>query len=376
MCLLAAAARASLRLLMRQVLVYGIGISLVFLPVAAGAWAAGAIPGFVHDILSFPSGNYARMRALPWPAPGLSLSSLPPLIVYVPFLTAAAGLYWLVSNKLNGREIDGRARLGIALLSMVLVFSLKGIVRVSFPHSVLAIVPALILLVYLVSRNLGTGLRMLSLAVFGVASLLIAANVLSWLRLEAQRDFGTLLPSQVVGGPAAAESSTECATQPELGLGIVDRDTADALCYIISHTRSGERIFIGAGRHDKVFANKITLYYFSDRRPATRWYHLEPGLQTDLEIQKSVVGDLVRNKVRLIALDSQFDDVNESNDSARSSNVCLLDRFIKSRYREVARFGSIKILNRREADIVPQRLPVPCKLPIVRERVEAAPAGA
>lgn len=363
LCLFAVDARASLRLLIRQALAYGVGISLAFLPVAVGAWAVGAIPGFAHDIVSFAPGNYARMRGLPWPAPGLSLSSLPPLIVYVPFLTVGLGLYWLIYNKITGGIIDGRARLGIGLLALVLVFSLKGVVRVSYIHSMLAIIPALVFLVYSVSRNLGAGFKMLSLAVLGLASLLIGANTLSSLRMEARRDFGMLLPSQVLGGAAAAPSTADCATLPELGLGIVDRDTYDASCYIASHTRPGDRIFVGAGRHDKIFAANVAIYYFSNRRPATHWYHLEPGLQTDLKIQRSMIADLIKNNVRLVALDGRYDDVAEPNDSAKSSDVCLLDRFIRGQYREVSRFGSVAILVRREASLDPQKLPVSCRIP-------------
>lgn len=370
LCLFAVDARASLRPLIRQVLLYGIGVSIVFLPVAVGAWAVGAIPGFVHDIISFPPGNYARMRALPWPAPSLSLGALPSQLVYVPFLTAALGLYWLILNKKNGRRIESGAKLAVVFLLIILLFSLKGVVRVSFIHAVLALMPALVFLVWLISRNPGTRLQMLSLAVFGFASLLIGANALLLLRVEAQRGFAMLLPSRILGSPAEAAGTTVCATPPELRLGIVDRDTSDALCYIGSHTRPGEPIFVGAGRHDKLFINNVAIYYLSNRRPATHWYHLEPGLQTTLEIQKTIVKDLVRNDVRLIALDSEYDDVEEPNESAKSSDVCLLDRFVASRYREVARFGSIAILTRRETGFVPDKLPISCRVPTAGGRLD------
>lgn len=162
---------------------------------------------------------------------------------------------------------------------------------------------------------------------------------------EARRGFDRLLPARVAGSEPVVLGAPRC-ERPRLGLGIVDDDTYRAACYIASRTNPDEYVFVGVGRHDKLFASNAALYFVSGRRPATRWYHLEPGLQTQSEIQQEMIEDLQEKKVRLIALDTRNDEVEEPNDSARSSGVTILDRYIKSNYAEVARFGDIILLAR------------------------------
>jgi len=350
LCLFYFYTRRSIRLLIRQIFTYGIGVSLVFIPIAISAWAIGAVPGFVHDIVSFPPDNYARMRGLPWPMPSFALSSLPPLISYIPLFTSILGLAWLVRFRGSPRamrDLDHRTKLGAALLIIMTFFIVKGYIRVSLIHSLLALIPAIVLLVFLVSRKKLGFIWVFSVAVLALAALLISLNAISVLRLEAGRGFQGLLPARIAGNAPAAMQRRRCDTPPTLGLGIVDDDTYLAACYIASHTSADEEIYVGAGRHDKLFVSNVALYYVSDRRPATHWYHLEPGLQTQADIQRRMIDDLIKSKVRLIAIDSRFDDVNEPNDSARSSGAHLLDNFIGNHYSNVARFGSITILARR-----------------------------
>ena len=351
LCLFCLDARQSFRLWAGKVTAYGIGVSLVFLPIAWSAWAVGAVPGFIHDIVSFPPGNYARMRALPWPVPGFSIYSLLPLISYVPFVAAALGVAWLVGTRAGSREkkpLDAATKLGAALLILVPFFILKGVVRVSFIHSILALVPTMLLIVFLSTRKEVAATSAPSRAVLALGSLLILLNAASVFRAEAQNGFQSLLPARLAGHAPAAMRGAPCATLPPLGPGIVDRDTYHAACYIASHSGPGEEIYVGAGRHDKLFLNNVALYYLSGRRPATHWYHLEPGLQTQPEIQQEIIEDLIKNNVRLIAIDTRFDDVKEPNDSATSSGARLLDQFIESHYVREALFGDIAILTRRQ----------------------------
>ena len=39
-----------------------------------------------------------------------------------------------------------------------------------------------------------------------------------------------------------------------------------------------------------MFAGNAALYFISNRQPATHWYHLEPGLQTQPEVQRETPG--------------------------------------------------------------------------------------
>ena len=324
-----------------QVVLYGLGVGIVFLPVAILAWASGALPGFIHDIVRFPPANYARMRGLPWPKPGLSGSSLLLLVCYVPFAAAALGASWLISCR--KRRLDAPGRMAAALLVMVTLFILKGVVRMSLVQSMLALVPAILLLVFLLARTEGRAVRAGSLAVLVFVLEVTALKALSIVASDRQAAFASLLPARIAGSVPAAIRGTRCAALPTLGLGVLDNATFRAACYIALHTRAGDRIYVGAGRHDKIFVNNVAPYFATDRQPGTRWYHLEPGLQTQAPIQREIIGELLANDVRLIAIDTRYDNANEPNDSAVSSGVHLLDRFLRSRFVKVAEFGGIEI---------------------------------
>lgn len=342
--------RRPIRLLVGQVIAYGLSVSVICVPVAIGAWAIGAAPGFVHDIVRFLPANYARMRGLPWPMPGLTLASLLQLICYLPFLAVAWGATLLARDKGFSREtssLDADRKLAVALLILTALFIFKGLVRMSLIHSMLAMVPAMLILVFMVGRKQGMTAWLGSLAVLAGALALISLNTLSTLRAEWRHGLGNLFLARVTGHIPAGMQRPNCATPPALGLGVVERDTYNAVCYITSHTTAGERIFVGAGRHDKLLASNIAIYYLSERQPATHWYELEPGLQTTAEIQQDIVRDLIGSDVRLIITDAQFDDVKEANNSSSSSGVYILDQFIQSHYRETSRFGKITILERR-----------------------------
>lgn len=329
---------------------YGLGVALFFLPVAVGGWAEGALPGFVHDIIWFAPTNYARMRGLPWPVPTTSISSLLPLIAYVPFLTTAVGLAWLVYRR---RSAAGPAiseypsRLATALLVLVALFCLKGVVRLSLIHSLLALVPAVLLLAYLLGQREPRAIRLSAASVLALTLPLLAVNAAAPLKWAASHRFDTWLAVRAIGRPVHPERSVGCPPLPTLGIGSVDTDTYAAACYIAAHTSPGDAIFVGAGRHDRLFVGNAAVYFASDRTPGTHWYHLEPGLQTRRDVQEEVARDLDATGVRYIAIERRYDINSEPNDSAKSTGVRVLDRFIAAKFARVATFGGIDVLRRR-----------------------------
>ena len=66
-----------------------------------------------------------------------------------------------------------------------------------------------------------------------------------------------------------------------------------------------------------------------------------------MDVQQEIVGELQQRHTRVVVLDRRWDDVTEPNRSAQSSGVTILDDFITARYREVARFGSISVMELR-----------------------------
>lgn len=331
----------------RRVLWYGAGVGLVFLPVVALAAGAGVLPGFVHDILIFPAKHYTAMRKLPWPRPDFSWSAIAELSVYLPWPTAAAGVAWLAERRRTDPRAapDARERLLAALVLLVLVLFLKALVRVTMLHALMALIPTVLVLAALVETPGSRTLRAVVPVLAGGLAITVGAATLSWLQVV-KRDYRELLVSRLIGLPLA-DDGLGCGRLPGMGLGTLDADTMRAACYVAAHSAPDERIFVGAGRHDKLLIDNISLYFAAQRRPATRWYHFDPGLQTRADTQLAMIGELQRARLRQVVLDRRYDGIMEPNASARSSGVFLLDRYLGDNYREAARFGDVAVYTRR-----------------------------
>ena len=128
----------------------------------------------------------------------------------------------------------------------------------------------------------------------------------------------------------------------------LDEDRAAVARFLLDHRGGDDRLYVGAGRHDKLFAGDVVMYFAAEGKAATRWHDLHPGVQTRLEVQREMVHEMESNAPRFIVVDSAWDDVVEPNASASSSGVVLLDEFIRRDYSPVFRSGAVAVLARRE----------------------------
>jgi len=342
---------------------YTFGTCALFLPVVACYLAVAPLMPFIHDIFLFSIPNYARMRSLPFPGPIELLASIDKVGVYLPILICGAAAYSLF---LEASEIHRRARSSAAadaaerrrdwlLITFAVVtaaFYLKGLVRVSIPHLLASIVASLVLLAVLVERAWAQG-RAVRIAVGTLCALSLigpsfAAITTAQFRLAAR---STVLAKTlaVLATPGAANAPW-CRTPRELEAIrclLLDPDREEAARLVGASTNAGERIFVGLTRHDKIFVNDNMMYFATGRMPATRWHHFDSGLQTRADIQREIIAELEARNVRYVALESSWDDVKEPNGSARSSEVRLLDEYIRGAYRPVQSYGDITVMVRQ-----------------------------
>jgi 4-amino-4-deoxy-L-arabinose transferase-like glycosyltransferase len=337
----------SLRATARVLGLYIAGVSLVFLPFAIVALAAGAGPGFWHDIIVYPARNYVAMRGLPFPAPALSGNFGLSLAVYAPVPTTIIAAWFLVDRyRREGGELFHSAQMRLLVLLAVLTLALfaKGVVRVSLTHMLMSIMAAVPVLALLISQRQPAGVRYCALVVAGM----ITVSAVAALGLKGREDLKApenLMPLRLAGATPVAMQRA-CQRLPALGLGTLDADSYDAACYLAAHTAPNEKIFVGAGRHDKLFISNMALYFAAGRQPVSRWYHFDPGLQTRADVQSEIIAELDATKVRFVARDEAYDTVEEPNQSSASSGVRLLDQYLATRYRLAARFGQIAVYRR------------------------------
>ncbi len=329
--------------LVRILLPCWLGLGAVCVPVAIAFAVGGVLPDFYFDVLYFPTHYYRSMRSLPFPRLG-DLVRAPLLIaVYLPVAVWAAALIVGIFGDRSRfwSERTGSQRWMILLLGLLsALFYLHGMVRVEIIHTALAIVPALMLAAALLSyptlrrdsRWTPTGVAVVSLGILFVAvptliaivsdSRAIAHNLIS---LRAN-------PRMAVEGAQAVPASCrllaglERMTCFEAG----SESDIDLIRYIEKHTSPDDPIFVGLDRHDRMNGNDVLLYFASARRPATKWYQFDPGLQTTEDIQRKMIRDLQTKNPALVVLLPAID-VAEPNEAALSSGVTLLDDFIRSK---------------------------------------------
>jgi hypothetical protein len=111
-------------------------------------------------------------------------------------------------------------------------------------------------------------------------------------------------------------------------------------------TRPGEPIFVGNSRHDQIFINDALFYFLANRPSATRYHELHPGVATELDRQREIVGELQRHDVKVVVLRTEVHPPEPSNASSRSSGVHVLDQFIRREFRPAGSFAEYEIWRR------------------------------
>jgi hypothetical protein len=325
------------------------GLALVCAPVAVLYAADDVLGGFAYDIVYYPSHFYAKMRGLPFPNLSDIVSSREKIGIYLPFVLWAWGAMVLTSRHAGADEKEIKIqRLLRLLVIMSMFFYLKGVVRVSAIHVTLSIIPALLVgalclrwafratLTPLAGVVVALGVAFLSLTVItGLRQpFAIGADNLRWA-------FGydpgrATLAENISCRPAAGFERLACFQ--------TETDRVDAISYIAANSRPSDAIFEGVPHHDKIFVNDMLIYFATGLRPATKWYHFDPGLQTSADIQAYMVAELSAAKPRFVVIDSTWANAREPNGSSQSSGVRILDDFIAAHYHFIRRFGTIDVL--------------------------------
>jgi hypothetical protein len=119
-------------------------------------------------------------------------------------------------------------------------------------------------------------------------------------------------------------------------------------------TRPGEPIFVTDARTDRVTAGDSLLYVITGHPDATRYDVMQPGVVTTAPVQSEIVGSLRRGHTRVVVrwLDPRAEQA-EPNGSSRSSGVHILDDYVTTHYRPLARYGVYQVLLARGAGATP-----------------------
>jgi hypothetical protein len=336
------------------------GFALIVVPPALYYLSVASFRDFYFDIAYFPSRFYLRARNMPFP--GLRFDTVDD-VVYLPIIIAAISVYTGVGYFLrlrNGRLQSTETRAEdkhwhgflVAYSLLAIVMYAKGTVRVGPIAMYLATVPSILLIAVLLQRSrfFRTPMAFTIQCVVALCTFAVLAGALvQAFNLHDHREF--LVPAILARerGHVSPLQQQWCRQPGPMSRGVciipMD-DTIRTAEFIDAHTTPAQPLFVGAGRHDRIFINNMMLYFATQRLPVTHWAEFDTLLQNSASIQKQMIQELNTNPPPYIILDAAFDESHEPNESSKSTGVTLLDDYIHTHYRKVEAFDLQSIWQR------------------------------
>lgn len=323
---------------------YMLGMALFAFPISAYFLMKVPFSELVHQLVIFPATVFPDFRSIPYPSlfPDIPLLTsgkwplktylwglLKNIPFYFHFLVFPLAVLHLWRKK---RMISARDREKDWLLAMLLFFGLLTINQVLVRSDEYHLIQTLVLATIIFSALINESLKVWKFKpylTYGLTAIVLAgilADPLSYFSF-----FKPAIPSGIYSH--GIERARHVAINPM---------QAAAVEFIQNNVEKNESIYVGNTRHDKIFINDVMFYFLSEHHSATKYHELHPGSATTLEVQKQIVADIERNRVRYIVLKK----IMIEREQAAESGANLLDDFIKKNYRIVERFGTYFILKR------------------------------
>jgi len=283
------------------------------------------------NLLEFPSREFAQQRRLPWPKPLPKYWS----IYVAPLL--------LVLFALRFRHFS-RAHLIPAAVSLMMLAQVM--VRSDQEHSYPGLMYALVLVGPIVLRRENYPKPL-------IVILVLVCTVTGWRRGESDLE---LIRTWQTGDCALLNSgrggfNRDCGEAPGL---------AQALSYMTQHSQPRDTIFVGNAPHDRAYINDALFYFLSERKSASRFHELHPGVSNTAKVQQEIIEHWNRQPPDWIVLRTLTS--SEPNGSSSSSGVSLLDDFIASHFEIIERAGEYTILRHMPTTVVRIERSAPLKL--------------
>jgi hypothetical protein len=271
---------------------------------------------FIQQTLVFPATGMRENRLLPFP--GFfeffhAWKSRWVLAWIVPVFVVAGGLYaWRTRKNMAGIELVAVT----IFASMSLLLTVQSHNRLDMPHAA----PSMILLMCFL------------LVIFGKTSFKeFPNNVVAGAFLVSFAIYSIGVTSRDIGYRKVIDCvlSGSVSTCIRLGQGQVE-----VVDYINSHYNKAEYIFVGNTRHDKIYTNDASLYFLLRRPIPIMWNEMHPGEVTTAPVQRAIIEQLDSKRVSVVVL-ADMPEPTEKNASSISSNVFLLDDYIKHNFHPV-----------------------------------------
>lgn len=313
---------------------YLAGVGAVTAPVA-GLFLALGTPAHRLRLIFFdyPFLVYPQFRGLPAPAPLLER-----LAIALPAAAVAAGL---VRGLVGARRPAERRETCLPLLALgvlgVLAFP-QAYTRLAPPQQIPVIVPALAILPGLLAPSAARG------AWRRAPPLLFWAATLALVLRPPLLEYGATVRELLARGTLETAHGLERARRVPLRASQVA-----AVKALQGLTAEDDAVFVGLGRHDKSRSNDALFSFLADRRSATYYHNLLPGLVTTAAVQREMLAELRRLRPKAVVRYTGRDAAQEPNRSRFPSGVEILDRGIGRDYARTLVIGPYEIWERRKS---------------------------
>ncbi len=328
------------------------GLFMVLIPVVV--FFVFTVPARVlfEDLIWFPFAVYSKVRYVPWPFfPSIRILSenssrfFRHMLVILPSNFMLSVLVLLSGHLMltSWRKLAFSTKDWLALLLLFMSLTLFNYSRIlsDIYHMVPQVLLMIIVLPWLCrvfAQN--TGIRLYSF-LKSLSVFLVIVAFIAFAPMFVRNTGGKLAISQ------SKNKYTKLQIDRARHIEIKSARAAplqQAVAFVKSVTSPEERIFVGNSRHDKTRANEPMFYFLAERHNATIFNDLHPGLVTTETVQKRIMEDLIRHRVRYIVLSSKYEVVGTDKESRKNNGVVLLDNFIKLNYDEVEWFSHYTIL--------------------------------
>jgi len=318
-----------------------LALGLVIVPVVVTFAIIVPWRDLVDDLVRIPLLVYPQMRALPRPSlrtVPLGVANLESLkiVVYAPLLTTFVCVIVIMRaswrSPWRGMRLPAEAIVCSSFICLSALMALKGFVRVSPYHMAPALIAsALALALTFAQPNIGSTSRW----VLGVTAAICMGPLLGPSHRFAQ--FAAHALKSTVHGqlPIPVAQLVEACLHPalpRLRCATTDDDRIVVARFLIEQAPADRPVYVGAGRHDKLFVNDVLLYFLSGTFAPTKWYDLHPGVQTTIAVQSEMIKDMRRRPPAWVIRNTAWDGIEEPNQSRFSSGVTALDDYLKRSY--------------------------------------------
>ena len=349
--------------LLRLALPYLGCVLLIAVPVYLAMLVGVGFQNIFFDLVYSPGFIYPKFRNMPFLDPDAvgklhhpfnwtGRQGVETLVVFFPLLAILSASLCLLTTRRSHSRIFAAAwqRQTFALLLVLgSLFFIKGLIRVSPVQLMQSIVVGIILLAVLLGQlsRIGGTVRLslyASALYLAVCTLPLALDLFA----DTRGNLSALLHPH-------APNSFYSTCHPPPGLARLrcltfEPDEASVAEEVERRTVPGDKIFVGAGRHDRVFWSDVRLYFVTEHPAVTKWAEFDPGVLTTLPVQNEIIDSIRRDQPKVIVLNANWDNNTEPNQSRFSSGVTALDDYIHSHYTPRATYGLITVLTPNGSD--------------------------